>query len=263
MSNDLLIPPVPEGATRKRNVLDVLEALSGPSKILIRVDFNVPMDAATGMITDDSRIRGALPTIQAVLKAGHMPILCSHMGRPELVQKGAKDEATAQQRSELSLKPIGEYLSKLIDTPVLFADDCLHADNTIASLTPGHICLLENLRFYKAEEKNDPVFAATLAKYADAYINDAFGTCHRAHASTAGVPNIMENKRMIGIGALVASELAFLDFTNVSETDKISAIIGGSKVSTKLPVVCSIYFILMISDGDDVFLLLVWKRSTG
>jgi phosphoglycerate kinase len=245
MSNDSLIPPVPEGATRKRNVLDVLEALSGPSKILIRVDFNVPMDAA-GTITDDSRIRGALPTIQAVLKAGHMPILCSHMGRPELVQKGAKDDAaTAQQRSELSLKPIGEYLSKLIDTPVLFADDCLHAGDTIAQLTPGHICLLENLRFYKAEEKNDNAFAAVLAGYADAYINDAFGTCHRAHASTAGVPTIMDNKMMIGIGALVASELAFLDFTNVSETDKISAIIGGSKVSTKLPVVC-IYITIIL-----------------
>jgi phosphoglycerate kinase len=242
-SDSPLIPPVPDGAVRKRNVLDVLAALPGPSKILIRVDFNVPMDS-NGTITDDSRIKGALPTIRAVLQAGHIPILCSHMGRPELVQKGSpEDPAVLKQRTELSLRPIGEYLSNLMDgIPVLFADDCQNATATIEKLTPGDIGLLENLRFYKAEEKNDPAFATILASYVDAYINDAFGTCHRAHASTAGVPNIMTDKSRIGIGALVASELAFLDFTNVAPTDKISAIIGGSKVSTKLPVVCICLF---------------------
>lgn len=235
MSNATLIPPVPEGATRKRNVLDVLETLSTTphSKILVRVDFNVPMQ--DGVITDDSRIRGALPTIQAILDANHMPILCSHMGRPKLVQAGDfSDEATLKEKEKLSLKPIAEYLGKLLDTNVLFANDCMNAQETVQQLQPGNICLLENLRFYKAEEKNDAEFSKTLASYADAYVNDAFGTCHRAHASTAGVPAIME---VVGIGALVASELAFLDFTNVSASDKISAIIGGSKVSTKLPVV--------------------------
>lgn len=239
-SSSDLIPPMPAGATRKRNVLDVLKVVGENSgkKILIRVDFNVPMDKS-GTITDDSRIRGALPTIKAVLAAGCNVILCSHMGRPKLVQAGKDDEATAKERAELSLEPVALHLSKLLnDQPVLFAPDCMDANDTVSQLPAegGGTCLLENLRFYKKEEKNDVEFAQKLASYADAYVNDAFGTCHRAHASTAGVPNLLDPK-LCGIGALVASELAFLDFKTVSSSDKISAIIGGSKVSTKLPVI--------------------------
>jgi len=236
------IPPMPAGATRKRNVYDVLETLQGSDNnktILIRVDFNVPMDAQ-GNITDDSRIRGALPTIQCVLKAGCNAVLCSHMGRPKLVQVGADDEATRQERHALSLKPIAEYLGTLLDQQVLFAPDCLQAHEIVSQLKGGQVCVLENLRFYKKEEKNDPDMAQVLASYADAYINDAFGTAHRAHASTHGVPAYMSqsgNSSKIGIGILVASELAFLDFRHTSSDDKITAIIGGSKVSTKLPVI--------------------------
>jgi phosphoglycerate kinase len=234
-----LIPPMPAGAVRKRNVLDVLSYLNAPGKnILIRVDFNVPMDS-NKVITDDSRIRGALPTIQAILKAQCNVILCSHLGRPKLVQAGGDDEATLKEREKLSLAPVAEHLGRLMNQSVLFATDCMDAADTIAQLDTtngGGVVLLENLRFYKKEEKNDAEFAAKLASYADAYINDAFGTCHRAHASTAGVPAAMD-PLLCGIGALVASELAYLDFKTKTPTDKIAAIIGGSKVSTKLPVI--------------------------
>ncbi|GAX29015.1 hypothetical protein FisN_7Hh394 [Fistulifera solaris] len=230
------IPPMPVGATRKRNVYDVLETLGEPNKtLLIRVDFNVPMDS-NGNITDDSRIRGALPTIQCVIDAGCNAVLCSHMGRPKLVQAGADDDATRHERQSLSLKPIAEYLGKLLNKDVVFVPDCLDAKDIVSQLSGGQICVLENLRFYKKEEKNDPEMAQILASYADAYINDAFGTAHRAHASTHGVPACMEDKSKVGIGILVASELAFLDFRHTSD-DKITAIIGGSKVSTKLPVI--------------------------
>lgn len=235
---------MPAGALRKRNVLDVLNQINsgdgtGGKNILVRVDFNVPMDSSSGVITDDSRIRGAIPTIQAILDAGCNAILCSHMGRPKLVQKGEDDEETQKERASLTLQPIAAHLSTLLNNrEVLFAPDCMAADETIAQLPSagGGICMLENLRFYKKEEKNDEEFAQKLASYANGYVNDAFGTCHRAHASTAGVPNLMDAK-LCGIGALVASELAYLDFKNVGPNDKISAIIGGSKVSTKLPVI--------------------------
>lgn len=237
------IPPVPEGASRKRNVLDILATFKNNGDtgkvILVRVDFNVPMNAE-GVITDDSRIRGALPTIKVIMEAGHNVLLVSHMGRPDKVQKGADDEETAKQRKDLSLKPVAAYLSTLLETPVLFGDDCMNAQGTVAALKESSgagIALLENLRFYKKEEKNDAEFAKTLAGYCDAYVNDAFGTCHRAHASVSGIPDAFADKTLCGIGILVANELAFLDFKNVTATDKISAIIGGSKVSTKLPVI--------------------------
>lgn len=235
------IPQLSTGGPRKRNVFDVLETLEmqgGPAKnILVRVDFNVPMDSA-GVITDDSRIRGALPTIHAITRANANAILVSHMGRPKLVQKGQDTEETRQQRHDLSLRPVAEHLSKLLSKPVLFGEDCAKAQDTVQQLpaTGGGICLLENLRFYSQEEKNDPAFCKSLASYADAYVNDAFGTCHRAHASVAGVPSQMPQE-LCGIGCLVASELAFLDFSSVSDSDKIAAVIGGSKVSTKLPVI--------------------------
>lgn len=222
---------------RKRNVTDVLEKLSAGKKVLVRVDFNVPMDGE-GKITDDSRIRGAMPTIKAIVEKGCNAILASHMGRPKLVQAGADDDATKEQRQKLSLKPVAEHLSKLIEKPVLFADDCQNADATVAELPAGGggIVLLENLRFYKAEEKCGEDFAKKLASYADAYVNDAFGTAHRAHGSVTGVPAQMADE-LCGIGLLVQSELSFLDFKIKKEGEKIAAIIGGSKVSTKLPVI--------------------------
>jgi phosphoglycerate kinase len=301
MDIESTIPKLPPGATRKRNVLDVLDELdkarssssssnetdadAGAKTILVRVDFNVPMDSSTGRITDDSRIRGALPTIQAIVRAKHNAVLVSHMGRPKLVQKyvavwlgesggggalcpasssslfvrrrlnnarrsvsfyvlvastrGEDNEETRKQRHELSLAPVAAHLAELLQTPVMFGEDCVKAHDAVGQLPRegGGVCLLENLRFYKAEEKNEPGFAKTLAEYADAYVNDAFGTCHRAHASVSGVPTLLPPK-LCGIGCLVASELAFLDFKSVSDGgERIAAIIGGSKVSTKLPVI--------------------------
>ncbi|GKZ01378.1 hypothetical protein MPSEU_001088700 [Mayamaea pseudoterrestris] len=240
-SEQRLIPALPPGATQKWNVINVLTELqkgdTPKRNILVRVDFNVPMNAQ-GEIVDDSRIRGALPTIQVILRHKCNAILISHMGRPKLVQKGEEKEEMRKEKQTLSLKPIAEHLGKLLDHSVLFADDCLHAQETIEKLDKegGSVALLENLRFYKEEEKNDKDFAQTLANYADAYVNDAFGTCHRAHASTAGVPTLLSPK-LCGIGCLVAKELSNLDFSHASESEKIAAIIGGSKVSTKLPVI--------------------------
>lgn len=253
MTDTISMPQLAPGAIRKRNVFDVLEVLkskdtfaSKKPNILVRVDFNVPTkDNGDGTltITDDSRIRGALPTIRAITQGVHCnAILVSHMGRPKLVQKSASadtdDAETAKQRRDLSLEPVADHLSKLMNTTVLFGADCMNAQDTVNQLpaSGGGICLLENLRFYKQEEKNDKEFATKLASYADAYVNDAFGTCHRAHASVSGVPEQMPSE-LCGIGCLVASELAFLDFSNVGPQDKVAAIIGGSKVSTKLPVI--------------------------
>ena len=152
--------------------------------------------------------------------------------------RGEDTEETRQQRHDLSLRPVATHLGKLLELDVLFGPDCLTSQDTVSQLPQegGGVCLLENLRFYKQEEKNDSEFAQTLANYADAYVNDAFGTCHRAHASVSGVPALLDPK-LCGIGCLVASELAYLDFSTLSETDKVGAIIGGSKVSTKLPVI--------------------------
>jgi len=237
--------PAP-GQPRKRNVFDVIEALTAskedaaPAKnILVRVDFNVPMNSE-GEITDDSRIRGALPSINAIVNAKCNAILVSHMGRPKLVQKGEDNSETREQRKTLSLKPVADKLSQLIGKDVLFAEDCLGApaETAVGTLPKegGGILLLENLRFYKQEEKNEEKFASSLASYADGYVNDAFGTCHRAHASVSGVPALL-TPALCGVGCLVASEVNFLDFSSAGEGETIAAVIGGSKVSTKLPVI--------------------------
>jgi len=233
------MPTYAPGQSRKRNVNDVLEDLEkdgGSKSILVRVDFNVPMDA-DGKITDDSRIRGAIPTIEIILKSGNNAILMSHMGRPKMVQKG-EDDGT--QRAALSLKHVIPRLTELTGADVRFVDDCIgdKVKAAVAELpkTGGAILVLENLRFRKDEETNVESFAQGLASIADAYINDAFGTAHRAHASVSGVPALMA-KEKCGVGCLVASEVAYLDFSQLGENDKIAAIIGGSKVSTKLPVI--------------------------
>ena len=224
------IPQLAPGQVRKRNVFDILEMFDADNapgttakNILIRVDFNVPM-TATQEITDDSRIKGALPTIAAVLKAKHNCILMSHMGRPKQVQSAT--DADGSERASLSLTHVVDRLSELTSTKVQFVNDCIGPDvkDAVSKLptTGGAILLLENLRFYKQEEKNDPVFGGQLASIADAYVNDAFGTCHRAHASVSGVPALLSPKQC-GVGCLVASEVAYLDFTGLGPDDKIAA----------------------------------------
>jgi len=236
---------------RKVNVFDVINVLDekyggvAGKNFFVRVDFNVPM-SSDGEITDDSRIRGALPTIQTILHAKGNAILASHMGRPKLVQKGGTDDATNEQRKKLSLKPAAERLQLLLknlghDIKVVFASDCIGsaAEEAVAALPSegGGIVVLENLRFYKDEEKNSTKFASSLSDLSDAYINDAFGTAHRAHASVSGIP-ALKSPELCGIGCLIASELEYLDFANVDSTNSsLCAIIGGSKVSTKLPVI--------------------------
>jgi len=225
---------------RRRDVDDILTKLDrGTKTVLVRVDFNVPK-GPDGSISDDSRIRGALPTIRRIISAeGCNAVLVSHMGRPKLVQCGG--EGADEEREKLSLRLAAERLSFLLDgLPVEFAPDCIGpvADAAVAALpqSGGAVLVLENLRFYKEEEKNDPEFARALAKNADIYINDAFGTAHRAHASVTGVPAHLPPE-MCGIGKLVKSEISYLDFTNVGSNSSITAVIGGSKVSTKLPMI--------------------------
>jgi len=234
------IPQPAPGHARKRNIFDILESLpsnDGAKNILVRVDFNVPMNSDF-VITDDSRIRGALPSIKAILNAKHNAILMSHMGRPKKVQKG--EDADGSERSAMSLKHVLKRLSELAGVETLFVEDCIgdKVKSAVEKLPKegGSILLLENLRFYKQEEKNDPDFAQSLASIADAYVNDAFGTCHRAHASVSGVPALLP-KEKCGVGCLVAKEVAFLDFTSLGEDEVVAAVIGGSKVSTKLPVI--------------------------
>ena len=165
-------------------------------RVLVRVDFNVPMD--NGQITDDTRIKAALPTIQELINKSAKVILCSHMGRP----KGKVKE-------ELRLTPVARRLSELLGQDVIKCDDCVGPGVTTAinSMTNGQVALLENLRFHGEEEKNEPEFAKQLAANADLYVNDAFGTAHRAHASTEGVTHYLSPKVA---GYLIEKELQFL-----------------------------------------------------
>lgn len=220
------IPQPAPGQARKRNIFDILESLStdgGAKNILVRVDFNVPMNADFD-ITDDSRIRGALPSIKAILNAKHNAILMSHMGRPKKIQKG--EDTDGSERKSMSLQLVQKRLSELAGVEVQFVDDCIgdKVKSAVDALPKegGAILLLENLRFYKQEEKNDAEFAQSLASIADAYINDAFGTCHRAHASVSGVPALLP-KEKCGVGCLVAKEVAFLDFTSLGEDEVVAA----------------------------------------
>jgi phosphoglycerate kinase len=157
-----------------------------------------------------------------------------------LVQKGGDDDETKEEREKLSLAPVAKYLSGLLGQDVIFGGDCIgpKAEEAVASLPAdgGGVVVLENLRFYKDEEKNEAKFASALAALADGYVNDAFGTSHRAHASVAGVPALLDAK-LCGVGLLVNSEVAYLDFSSLKEGESVAAIIGGSKVSTKLPVI--------------------------
>ncbi|UCC11755.1 MAG: phosphoglycerate kinase [candidate division WOR-3 bacterium] len=193
-------------------------------KVFMRVDFNVPLDSELH-ITDDTRIRAALPTITYVLEQGGIPILASHLGRP----KGTYD-------GTLSLKPVAERLVKLLDRKVVFADDCVgdEVKKIADNLKPGDILLLENTRFHPEEKANDPEFVKELASLADLYVNDAFGTAHRAHASVVGVAEAFENP---ACGLLMEQEITYLENVLTDPKRPLVAIIGGAKVSTKIGVI--------------------------
>lgn len=192
-------------------------------KILIRVDYNVPMDKS-GNITDDTRIRATLPTLKFLLDKGAALILASHLGRP----KGAVD-------LQFTLKPVAEKLAELIGRPVLFAADCIgpEAQAAAGTLQSGQILLLENLRFHKEEEKNGQDFAKELASLADLAVNDAFGVSHRAHASVEGITKYLPAVA----GFLMEKEIAFLGKAVAAPERPFAAIIGGAKVSDKIAVI--------------------------
>ncbi len=194
-------------------------------KVLIRVDFNVPLEG--GRITDDRRIVMALPTIRSVLDRGGSAILISHLGRPD----GAPDP-------DYSLAPVAERLSELLQRPVAFARDTVgeEAQRVTASLLPGQVAVLENLRFQSGEKKGDAAFAQALAGMADVYCNDAFGTCHRRDASMVAVPLAMSGKPRVA-GLLVEQEIRYLSDVLKNPQRPFVAILGGAKVSDKINVI--------------------------
>jgi phosphoglycerate kinase len=190
-------------------------------RVFVRADLNVPMRGAA--ISDDSRLRASLPTIQRLAGAGARVIVASHLGRP----KGGRS-------AELSLRPLAPALARLLGAGVSFCEDCIGppAEAAVRELGPGQVVLLENLRFHAGEEKNDPDFAAALARLADVYVNDAFGTAHRAHASTVG---IVSRVGRAAAGELLGSELRHLRVVREPKRPLL-AILGGAKVSSKLAV---------------------------
>jgi phosphoglycerate kinase len=196
-------------------------------KVLVRVDFNVPLDINTGAISDDSRIQAVLPTIKYLIAHKAKIILCSHLGRPE----GSVVEG-------LRIAPIAQRLSQLLNLPVFTATDCIGADVEKAAnnLKPGEILLLENLRFHPEEKANDASFARALANLADVYVDDAFGTAHRAHASTVGVAKYLPAVA----GFLMEKELAALGGILKSPEHPFAALLGGAKVSDKISLIQNI-----------------------
>ena len=205
----------------KKTINDV--DVSG-KKVLLRCDFNVPQDKETGAITSDKRIVASLPTIRALLSRGAAVIACSHLGKP-----------TGQRKESLSLAPVAARLSELLGQEVIFAKDVTGEDAKAkaAALQPGQILLLENLRFDPREEKNDPTFAKELADMAELYVSDAFGTVHRAHASTAGVAAYLPAVS----GLLVAKELQIMGGALENPKRPFVAVLGGAKVSDKIGVI--------------------------
>lgn len=195
-------------------------------RVFMRVDFNVPLDKETGRtITSDTRIRRALPTLRAILAQGSSVVLASHLGRP----KGKRNP-------RMSLAPVAERLSELLGQPVAMASDCVgpEAESLAGALGAGEVLLLENLRFHAAEQANDIAFARQLASLADTYVNDAFGTAHRAHASTVGVARLFKDRTA---GMLLRKELEYLALATSSPRHPYVAIIGGAKISGKIDVI--------------------------
>lgn len=195
-------------------------------RVFVRTDFNVPLDGTR--VTDDARIRAALPTINFLREAGARVVIGTHLGRPK-----------GEVKDEYRLTPVAERLSKLLGTSVATPDDCVGpaAEAEIEKLQPGGVCLLENLRFHAGETKNDPAFVDRLARLCDVYVNDAFGTCHRAHASTAGLP------AKLGQGAagfLVEKEIDAFEKVMDDPARPFVAVLGGAKVADKIPVLTNL-----------------------
>ena len=193
-------------------------------KVLVRCDFNVPMDE-NKVITDENRLRGALPTIKYLMEHGAKVILCSHLGRPK-----------GEFNMKYSLKPVADRLSQLLGTDVKMAEDVIgpSARKLASELNDGEVMLLENVRFHKEEEKNDPAFSKELASLAEMYVNDAFGTAHRAHASTEGVAHLLHPAVA---GYLIGKELSIMGKALEDPARPFVAILGGAKVSDKIGVI--------------------------
>jgi len=197
-------------------------------RVLVRVDYNVPLDD-NGAITDDTRIRATVPTVEFLWQNGAKVILCSHLGRP----KGKRDP-------KQSLRPIAQSLAEILSRPVAFLDDCIgeKVEDTISIMQPGDVVLLENLRFYAEEEGNDSGFAEKLSKNIDIYVNDAFGAAHRAHASTAAVPELIKARGgKCAAGFLLRKELDYLGTALADPARPFVCILGGAKVSDKINVI--------------------------
>jgi phosphoglycerate kinase len=195
-------------------------------RALIRVDFNVPLDKETLEITDDTRIRAAAPTIKHILEKGGSVVIMSHLGRP----KDASDP-------RFSLNNIVDHTSKVLETEVKFAGDCIGAEafELSANLQPGQVVMLDNVRYYKHETTGTESFAEQLAKHGDVYVNDAFGTAHRAHASTTVVAKFFPNDKMFGF--LIENEIVAVDKVLNSDQKPVTAIVGGAKVSSKITII--------------------------
>ncbi|VFQ64906.1 unnamed protein product [Cuscuta campestris] len=210
----------------KKSVSSLKEADLKGKRVFVRVDLNVPLDDSL-KITDDTRVRAAVPTIKYLMGYGARVILSSHLGRPKGVTP------------KYSLKPLVPRLSELLGIEVKMANGCIgeEVEKLVAQIPDGGVLLLENVRFYKEEEKNDPEFAKKLASLADLYVNDAFGTAHRAHASTEGVAKFL---KPAVAGFLMQKELDYLVGAVTSPKKPFAAIVGGSKVSTKIAVIESL-----------------------
>lgn len=222
-------------------------------KVLVRVDFNVPLDEK-GEVTNDKRIVASLPTIRMILQDGGKAILMSHLGRPK-----------GKRVPEMSLAPVATRLEKLLGQPVRFVTDCIgpEVEKAVSELKPGQCLLLENLRYYAEEEKNEPEFASKLARLGEIYINDAFGSAHRAHASTEGVTKYF---KQCAAGYLMQKELKYLGMALVNPQRPFVALLGGAKISGKIDVISSLMDkvdVLLIGGGMAFTFLKAMGKETG